>query len=152
MDWNGRLGEQCLRILVPTNEGAILADFSASERIREPTRHSLQVTGTDHVLLAPSFLRYVNHGCAPNVFFDVERMTLVALRALSAGAELSFFYPSTEWTMAAPFECACGAVNCIRTVSGASTLSKDVLRRYRLAQHIRFAADLDEDRQSFAPA
>lgn len=152
VDWNERLGQQCLRILVHANEGAVLADFSKSERVPEPTRHSLQLTGTEHVLLTPSFLRYVNHSCAPNVFFDVERMVLVALRALPAGAELSFFYPSTEWTMSAPFECACDAVKCIRTVSGASTVSTDVLRRYRLAPHIRLAAGLDAKRESVAPA
>ena len=36
-------------------------------------------------------------------------MRLTALRPISEGDELTFFYPSTEWAMAEPFECGCGA-------------------------------------------
>jgi hypothetical protein len=96
-------------------------------------------------MLEPECLRYVNHGCAPNVFFDVERMHLVALRAIPTHSELTFFYPATEWAMVAPFECACGATDCIRVVEGARALPQDLLRRYRLAPHIRTSAGLDAD-------
>jgi len=36
-------------------------------------------------------------------------MTVVAARDLAADDELTFFYPSTEWSMAEPFDCWCGA-------------------------------------------
>lgn len=32
-----------------------------------------------------------------------------ALRDIKEGDVLEFFYPSTEWDMAQPFECSCGA-------------------------------------------
>jgi hypothetical protein len=38
-----------------------------------------------------------------------------------------------------------GAAECIRVVAGASTLSKDLLRRYRLAPHVRAAAGLETE-------
>jgi hypothetical protein len=145
IEWNERLQERCLKLAVPVAEGTPLADFSLSRRVVGPTRHSLQLGRSEHVVLDPERLRYVNHGCAPNVYFDVERRELVALRAIAAESELTFFYPSTEWSMAAPFECACGAPACIRVVAGAATLSKDLLRSYRLAPHVRSAAGLDAD-------
>jgi hypothetical protein len=45
----------------------------------------------------------------PNVKFDTEAMQVVALRDISADSELQFFYPSSEWEMAAPFQCWCGS-------------------------------------------
>ena len=60
-----------------------------------------------------------------------------SLRPLQAGEELTYFYPSTEWTMTQPFTCACGAVDCLGTIDGASTLSPDVLARYVLSPFVR---------------
>jgi hypothetical protein len=66
----------------------------------------------------------VNHSCTPNVAFDLSHPrtsediensqypTEWNLRTLSRpiakGETLTFFYPSTEWDMGAPFTCACG--------------------------------------------
>ena len=49
---------------------------------------------------------------------DVERLALVARRALPVDTELSFFYPSTEWEMAQPFDCWCGSVRCLKKIQG----------------------------------
>ena len=68
----------------------------------------------------------VNHSCTPNVFFDLtERPSRPSpkspadfpsswkLKTLSKGIKkgetLTFFYPSTEWDMGAPFDCLCGS-------------------------------------------
>lgn len=76
----------------------------------------------------------VNHSCEPNVAFDLSsedqnewhvralktiregetRKCLYAIPAtkytdhLSTYAQVTFFYPSTEWDMAQPFDCICG--------------------------------------------
>ena len=65
-----------------------------------------------------AFLSFVNHGCEPNVAFDVERSALIALSPIAPGDELTFFYPSTEWAMASPFDCVCGSPRCLGRVAG----------------------------------
>jgi hypothetical protein len=55
---------------------------------------------------------------------------------LKAGDELTFFYPSTEWEMAQPFECLCKNAECRGTISGAMDMPVDVLSEYWLNPHI----------------
>jgi hypothetical protein len=57
-------------------------------------------------------------------------------RDLKQGDELTFWYPSTEWKMAQPFECGCGEQGCKGTISGASDMSEDVLGEYWLNAHV----------------
>ena len=56
-----------------------------------------------------SDLVYLNHSCDPTVLIDAENFKVLAAKDLKQGTELAFFYPSTEWEMAQPFECWCGA-------------------------------------------
>lgn len=53
----------------------------------------LQVGETEHIMLSPEWLQYVNHSCTPNVFFDTSTLKLIALKDIKAGEELCFFYP-----------------------------------------------------------
>ncbi|KII85828.1 hypothetical protein PLICRDRAFT_44244 [Plicaturopsis crispa FD-325 SS-3] len=85
----------------------------------------------DHVQLN-SDLVYVNHSCAPNVAFDLSasdpsQWHLRALRTISPGDSLTFFYPSTEWDMDQAFDCQCNTENCLGRIQGARYLRKDVL-------------------------
>lgn len=99
----------------------------------QPWRHSIQIAADAHAEPLPSFLRYLNHSCDPNLFVDVRAREVLSLRAIAAGEELTFFYPSTEWHMEAPFPCECGAPGCLREIRGASELPARVLARYRLS-------------------
>ena len=78
----------------------------------------------------------MNHSCEPSVFVDTSRKQLIALKDLKSGDEVTFFYPSTEWCLAEPFECSCGTPACIGRVAGAQDLSPIVLSRYQLSAHI----------------
>ena len=64
-------------------------------------------------------------------------LAIFAARDIAVGEELTFFYPSTEWEMARPFACACGAPECIRLVASAKYLAVDSLSRYFINPHIR---------------
>ena len=97
----------------------------------------MQTSKTDHVVLDPEFLRYTNHSCSPNVFFDLSGRQLVALKHIPANSEILFFYPSTEWSMEEPFECNCGSARCKGSIQGAKFLPKEVVEEYRVADHIR---------------
>jgi hypothetical protein len=108
----------------------------------------------------------VNHSCSPNVAFDLSKSRSAQdveqgrypaewnLRTLSRpvakGEVLTFFYPSTEWDMGAPFDCNCGESvrcgslvgfqrafwltyplfqNCLGTIRGAKHLSLAQLKQ-----------------------
>jgi D-alanine-D-alanine ligase len=103
----------------------------------KPTRWTIQRDTTKHAEPIPHELRYINHGCDPNVFFDVERRQIIALVDIRIGDELKFFYPSTEWRLQEPFDCVCGSPRCLGAISGANGIANSILTRYRLAEHIQ---------------
>jgi hypothetical protein len=58
-------------------------------------------------------------------------------RALRKGEDLSFFYPSTEWDSAKPFDCLCGSKKCFGSIQGAKYLSREELDAYYVNPHIQ---------------
>ncbi len=115
--------------------GFLVLDLSRyATVVPEPTRYSIQVGASTHVD-GPG-TRYLNHSCDPNVFVDAQSLSVVTLRPVPAQAPLCFFYPATEWRMAAPFQCGCGTPQCIGPVAGAAGTPQEILSRYRLNRHI----------------
>lgn len=131
------LGQAGLRSLRGFSAGDLLVPFRALRVHAAPTRMTLQVSEAEHVELSPPWLSFVNHACAPNVRFDPDLWHLVAERDIAPGDELTFFYPSTEWTMATPFDCRCGADSCLGRIDGASRIPRERLGSRWLARHIR---------------
>jgi hypothetical protein len=121
--------------------GSVVTSFAALDRVPRPTRHSLQVGEEQHALLAPRCLRYINHSCDPNSFLDVKGHQLVTLCPVAPGAELTVFYPATDWEMHAPFTCRCGSDRCLGWISGAAALAIGTLDGYVLNEHIRRLAE-----------
>ncbi|HMR93619.1 MAG TPA: SET domain-containing protein-lysine N-methyltransferase [Chitinophagaceae bacterium] len=128
--------QQALYILQPFQAGETIAAFSAGTISAEPTYLTVQVGNAKHITLQPEFLQYINHSCAPNVFFNTTTMELTALRDIAAGEELTFFYPSTEWEMTQAFQCYCGHANCIGEIKGAKFLAAEQLKGYLLTDFI----------------
>ncbi|MFO0746292.1 MAG: SET domain-containing protein-lysine N-methyltransferase [Myxococcota bacterium] len=102
----------------------------------QPERLTVQVEDDYHIELDPTWLRFLEHSCAPNVALDMPTGRVVALRAIAPGEVLAYFYPSTEWEMAAPFVCRCGSPECLGTIAGASRLPLSALTGRWLAPHI----------------
>lgn len=117
--------------------GEMIAEFSAGTIAAEPTYLTVQVDTGKHITLQPDFLQYINHSCAPNVFFDTTTMQLLALKEIQQEEEMTFFYPSTEWEMTQPFRCYCGSPACLGEIKGAAFLSKNVWKQYRLTDFIQ---------------
>ena len=117
--------------------GDIICSFAANITQSYATYLTVQTATDKHITLLPEFLQYINHSCAPNVFFDTTTMELVCLQPMQAGDELCFFYPSAEWEMAQPFVCNCGSTDCIQLINGASHLSVATLSKYKLTDFIR---------------
>src|SRR5688572_11756692 len=119
----------------PMAPGAIFLRVPTDSIVDVPTYQSVQIDETKHVM-ARGTLAAINHSCRPNMLIDTSRLVCQVIRPIAAGDALTYFYPSTEWNMAQPFVCVCGAPNCIRIVAGARHLSVDTLSRYFLNAHI----------------
>jgi hypothetical protein len=128
---------QLLRSTQSYQPNDLICSFGSGEIHRHPSKYTVQVAENKHIILHPEFLQYINHSCNPNVFFNTATMELIALQPIKPGDEFTFFYPSTEWFMAEPFNCLCGETNCIGVIKGAKELSKDLLSKYRLTDFIQ---------------
>jgi len=84
-----------------------------------------------------ALMAYMNHSCQPTSIVQTRALGVRAAVDLKPGDEITFFYPSTEWNMVRPFECLCGARECIGFVAGAQYLSTEILRRYFINPHIQ---------------
>jgi hypothetical protein len=104
-------------------DGEGLAPFGARETLPSPNYLTVQ-TGPDvHILLAPEHLRYINHSCDPNVFFDTARMEICALRPIAPGDEITFTF-------------GCAGRDCLGQVAGAVQLDAWSLARHRFNRNI----------------
>ncbi|KAG5983056.1 hypothetical protein E4U55_000898 [Claviceps digitariae] len=103
----------------------------------EPTYATVQMGKNSHLSLN-SDLMYINHSCEPSLIFDMASMNILAgPKGLQPGDELTFFYPSTEWTMAQPFTCLCNHPSCRGVISGAKDMDPSKLEGTWLNPHIR---------------
>lgn len=128
-----------LRTARPFGRGDIVCAIPCTARHDRPARYTVQVDETTHIEVGP--LTSLNHSCEPNIFLDTSRMLVIAARDLAAHEELTFFYPSTEWDMAAPFDCTCGSARCLGTIRGARHVPSDILAGYFVNPHIRRMKD-----------
>ena len=134
---NAVTGEKSLHATSFFDAGDAVCEFSAEKIMNTPTYLTVQTGEDKHIILQPEFLQYINHSCAPNVFFNTTTMELVCISAVQPGEEFTFFYPSTEWEMAQPFVCNCGSKECLQLINGASHLSVETLSKYKLTDFIR---------------
>lgn len=92
--------------------GAVLLAL-AHVFVDRPGRHTIQIDACRHQAGTDEIDDYLNHSCDPNSALDFTRLELRSLRPIAAGEELSFNYLTSEWDMAAPFTCRCGAPGCL---------------------------------------
>lgn len=134
---NDATGQHALLAAFFFEKGNVITEFSAREIYAVPDYLTIQVNDEQHISLSPECLQYTNHSCEPNVFFDTTYMQMIALQDIQPGDELQFFYPSTEFQMAQPFNCFCQSENCLGSISGAADLSTTALQQYRLTDFIK---------------
>jgi hypothetical protein len=118
-------------------KGEIICPIPTATVYDKPNTYTVQIGRDRHVEVKE--LSSMNHSCNPNTFLDTTRLLVYAARDIAAGDELTFFYPSSEWEMASPFICLCGAPNCIHVVAGARFLPLSTLEQHFLNRHIREA-------------
>ncbi len=102
-----------------------------------PTKYSVQVSATLHLdqgcardeleLVQRYFWRYLDHACEPTT--RIRDRDVIAVRDIAAGEGVTFHYCTTEYDMAAPFDCRCGSARCLRVIRGARHLTPAQRRR-----------------------
>ena len=117
--------------------GDVIAKFYPEAILSKATYLTIQLDEKEHISILPEYLRFTNHSCSPNIFFNTATLEVTCLQPVTVGQEMTFFYPSSEWDMAQPFECCCGSSNCLRTIQGAAHLSDEVLKNYTLTEFIQ---------------
>ena len=142
-------GNRALHASVAFQPGEIITGFRISRLLPNPTRHSIQYNASKHMLIAPEFLRLTNHSCDPNITIHTRDLYVKAVRPIEPGDELVYFYPSTEWSMAEPFQCCCESPRCLIHIRGAAYLPMHVLAGYYLNDHIK--ALIGNQREISAP-
>ncbi|ETN37960.1 uncharacterized protein HMPREF1541_07583 [Cyphellophora europaea CBS 101466] len=124
---------------VSSPAGSVLTPITSATKTDIKAYSSVQVSRTQHVELNSALL-YMNHSCAPSVEVDTSKMEVRVSRHrdLRAGDHVTFFYPSSEWDMARPFDCECKSEGCLKLISGASNMDMHMLRErgYFLNKHI----------------
>ena len=63
-------------------------------------------------------------------------MVIVCLKKIEIAEAMTFFYPSTEWSMTQSFDCLCKSAICLGKIQGAAHLPSDILENYQLSDHI----------------
>jgi len=135
---------QMVVALAPIGQGETIFRIEGV-RVARPSRYSIQVGADIHFepgdgmdLEEPDrfIWRWLNHHCRPNA--AVRDRSLVALRPIAAAEEITFDYNTTEYDMASPFECLCGAPDCAGFIRGFRHLdpSRREALRPSLAQHL----------------
>lgn len=101
---------------------------------------SVQASKTLHIELNCDLV-YINHSCSPTLIFDMARWEVRVNPDLEGGLkegdELTFFYPSTEWSMVQPFDCLCKSSECRGTIRGAKDMRVADLDDYWLSEHVK---------------
>ncbi|KAJ4158106.1 uncharacterized protein LMH87_008648 [Akanthomyces muscarius] len=127
-------------------------DFPPCTEAPEPTYATVQMGRNRHLNLNSDLL-YINHSCEPSLIFDTGNKIIIAgPKGLQPGDELTFFYPSTEWEMAQPFQCLCGTPTCRGTIDGAKKMTRAQLDGLWLSKHIRELRAEQESAGSPSPA
>ncbi|TLD07947.1 hypothetical protein PspLS_12170 [Pyricularia sp. CBS 133598] len=125
--------------LVDLPAGAMFGRITGVTAVSPPSYSTTQAGRDLHVELN-SKIHFVNHSCAPSLEWDMERMEMRVNRdrPLKKGDMLSFFYPSTEWILAQPFDCWCGAGEdkCFGRIEGAGKMDPARLKEYWLNGYI----------------
>lgn len=120
--------------------GSLFARITGITQAPSKTYGTVQAGLNLHIELNSNLL-YIDHSCDPCLEFDMTRyeVRVVKNRPLRKGDKLSFFYPSSEWSMAQPFDCHCGAGNsvCLGRIEGAERMDEAVLNHYWLNDHIK---------------
>lgn len=148
----GAPGSYGVIVTAPVAAGDVLFRVEGLTTDR-PSRYSVQIDDQRHIEVEPDTpldqlparypWRFVNHSCNPSAVLVGSEF--LALGAISVGEAVTYNYNTTEWDMAAPFRCHCGADACVGRISGFAHLTGPAQTQLRpwLAAHLRRRLQLE---------
>jgi hypothetical protein len=110
----------------PIKAGEVIVQSREEEIQDHRTWRTLQLDESRH--LRNEFLNFVDHSCSPNSLLDVDSLALVAIREISVGDPIRFFYPGSEVELSQAFECHCGSEDCLGYINGGFYLIRTQMR------------------------
>ena len=132
----------------------------AGNIVAAPTRYTLQLGEDQHIeppLVSEtplpsetedSLWRFTNHSCGANTY--VKGRAFVAREAIAEGDEVTFDYNTTEYDMAAPFDCwETGSM--VRGYAHLSDAERAAIAKYA-APHVLRLAEQENDALNVAAA
>lgn len=152
-------------VVEPIKAGEVVAAFGGECLHRsqfdslpaERVRRSIQIA--DELFLAgaaePDPADFINHSCEPTCGMSGD-VTLVALRDLAPGEEITYDYAMSDGCDYDEFECACGTASCRGKVTGNDWMLPELQLRYRghfsgyLARRISSLVSVGAERRAFA--
>lgn len=98
--------------------------------------------GVDQYSLPEGLSREMNHCCDPNTSWS-NATTLVALRDIAAGEEITYDYSTSDIDNVFEMECRCGSPRCRGTVTNRDYLDPEWQAHYgsKLPPHVLAAID-----------
>ncbi|MCC7450526.1 MAG: SET domain-containing protein [Anaerolineae bacterium] len=111
--------------------GSILSTADLRQQPEFVQDHAIQVE-EDHNLCCDlkEDADYVNHSCNPNAGLQGQ-ITLVAMRAIAVGEEITFDYAMSDAHPTFYMKCACGQPECRHEVTGNDWQRPDLQQRYK---------------------
>jgi uncharacterized protein len=77
-----------------------------------------------------SVSEHYNHSCSPNAGFK-DSITLIAIRNIKKGEEITFDYATCMTTNKFEFKCRCGNKNCRSDIKGTDWKLPELQKKYR---------------------
>lgn len=108
--------------------GELVGTFSGTV-LNHRTQHTLQLNDDLH-LLDLNFVGYLAHSCSPNVFVDLQKAEVWALRDIQPGEALTMDYASTEDELFRQFACLCDSPDCRLWITGRKETVNEEGHRY----------------------
>jgi hypothetical protein len=117
--------------------GTVIFPFEQLALRSASNMYTLQLDAETHVEVTGD-CKFTAHSCDPNCFVRFTTvddgewlLELVAIADIQKDDVLSFDYAIQEHVMSSPFDCACGAQNCVGRAQGYHHLNLDQKRALR---------------------
>ena len=117
--------------LIVVWSGKLVSGEELRELPQTVRRYSLQVEESQYLVSLTDCepADYVNHCCEPNAGLSGQ-ITLVAMRDIKVGEEITYDYAMSDGSPYDEFRCSCGSVHCRGHVSGSDWRDAELGRRY----------------------
>jgi hypothetical protein len=116
--------------LIAVFGGEVVTSAELAQLTRDQVRITLQIDDDAYLVTTREGpADWINHSCNPNAGFRGQ-VSLVAMRDILPGEEITFDYAMSDATPYDEFDCQCGAIHCRGRVAAEDWRRPALWRRY----------------------